>query len=896
MPGPVVHAIIGEHLPRKFESDSHGSYPNVANDSLRLHRNALVYGCQGPDPFFFNPDDILPSGSAWAMTTWADLRSKIAVEFYNILEPLYEVKTDFKNNAEKTLDDLGENSQTVEEIKNLLIRLRAVLATGGRIMGSFVKKVVLDKADVFGLYISPLQTCGKTKTIGSRIEDLGEQIRNGTLSADELGEYTKDHNSWWWFDILHVRRTGDFITELLDIAHGVKPGHDGQAKDRPLLKSYAIGYLSHFAADVVGHSYVNTITGGPYRLNQSQRHTTQEKIMDVWAYNRYYCRDSDEDCETDTGNCDLGSFPLELSLKELNQRFGDSWSYLSDELVDSGMHRNFQFLGGRVEARDWEPDPERLFQRSRNKPINQANQLPDEIAENFAKAARQTYGGAYESDEPLDPVREFLLDRPMDASEVSSSYRGWYKNFRSSTTTFSPPKPNELPGADLTGPLQEELNNLRDESSDVADVVREAIESLFSNDTAADLQGAADCAADVIRGTFTQEDVDCLEDLAESINNFITNIAVAVATLLKEIADVLVAVVRLVETAAATVTLRVLNLLLQKVYEGLFAAYKNILKLITAIGFGSMYSEDLCTSQLQNLWNPETTDASGRKPNRYIINGRKAKFPRKGMLAGHTPTPEVENRLSGLANQAHLLVPFGDSVESKRTIPGPTVYGKNTPEVFINDPNGVMFGEGETGGGSDSGGSGSGGSGSGGSDSGGSTDDEDRPKQGQIPHPNRNPKASLKRGPLVAGVENDVSPEDRPTAADYYPGDPPEGLGESDSDSDSDSTSDNGTTTTETGSSDDQPLFSEPVLGDAVSFTAALYDRYRRARRKGSNETPIPNLNMSGDRAIGFPTWANARPCKQQTRERWPQWHGEKVPWLREPINPVFVPNPEEYY
>jgi hypothetical protein len=913
MPGPVVHTIIGEHLPGEFESASHGDYSRVADNALRKHRNALVYGCQGPDPFFFNPDDILPRGSAWAMTTWADLRSEFAVEFYKLTEPLTEVKREFKNNLDETLDQ--QPSQTVTEYKNLLVLLRSILSTASRIMGSFVKKTVLDKVDVFGLYISPLQKCGNVKTIRGRIEDLGEQLQNGTLSPEELGEYTVDHENWWWFDILHSRRTGDFVSELLDIAHGVTAGDDEEKRDRPLLKAYAIGYLSHLAADVVGHSYVNTITGGPYRLNQAQRHTTQEKIMDVWAYNRYYCSEADdEDCDrTDPGCTDR--FPLELSLKELDEGLGDSWSYLSDELVDSGMHRNFQFLGGEIEGRDWQPDPERLFQRSRNKPITQANQLPDEIADNFALAAGRTYAEGYQG-EDQDFIRAALLERPMDSSEVSASYRGWYKNFRSSTTTFSPPEPGELPASDLTGPLMEELNNVVDESTDVADAIREAIESIFDNNTTADLQDAAGCARRVVEdGLFGQEDVDCLEDLAESINNFIVNIALSITELLTEIADLLVALVKLVETAAATVKLRVWNFLLQKVYEGLFTVYKNILKLITAIGFGSMYSEDLCTAQLKNLWNPTAEDASGRIPRNYIVDGENARYPRKGLLAGHTPTPEVEDRLGGLENQAHLLVPFGeDNYETKQTCPGPRLYGCNTPEVFINDPYGMLFsGEDcpedpstEASGGAD-------GTGGGGiaddPESGGSSDDEDRPKQGHIPHPTPKEKAELRRGNLVAGVEMDVASGKQPTAADYYPDETPDGVREPETETATGT--EGGETPDDDPISDDLPLFCQPVLGDAVSFTAALYDRYRRARNLGPGETPsentpteerpIPNLNMSGDRAYGFPTWATdtEQPgggCTEQPRERWPNWHGEEVPWLTEPIKPVFVPDPEEHY
>jgi len=173
MPGPVVHTIIAEHLPSEFESfaGSENDFSTLANDARR-HRNALVFGAQGPDPFFFNPNDIVGQpGIASGMTMWSTFRGQLAVEMHELTEPLKDVKEDVKGQLNTTVDQLGEESQIVEESKNLLVRMREVLALAGKVLRGLVKKELLDETDPFGFYISPLQTCGRRSYTPS-IEDF----------------------------------------------------------------------------------------------------------------------------------------------------------------------------------------------------------------------------------------------------------------------------------------------------------------------------------------------------------------------------------------------------------------------------------------------------------------------------------------------------------------------------------------------------------------------------------------------------------------------------------------------------------------------------------------------------------------------------------------------------
>lgn len=767
MPGPVVHSIIAEKLPDAFEGEV-STVPSVTN----RRRRALVYGSQGPDPFFFNLDDLTGHSVAKYLIEWQNLKAKISHAFWKFREPLAEVGNKIKAAGNQAILSASQHSDIIDQIKNLIIQFSEGMFLASKVTSGFVKKTVLDNADPFGLYVSPLQTCGRTK-------DLLEGAKS---PLDGIGGWQEVANldDWWWFDLLHSRRTGDFATHLLDIATGKRPGNDDAATQRDQLLSYAIGYLSHIAADVVGHAYVNSIVGGPYRIGQAQRHTAQEKIMDVWAYNHYY---------NETG-----------FLQGLDDR--DDRYYMNEDVVDSGMHKNFLFTAGRYEPRQWERNPENPLNHSPDKPIKSGIKLPEEISKNFVTATERAY-----------PEERF---GSLTADEVDLSYRGWYSFFRNATTTRSPFKPNEIPGdVKITEKLKEELQEAREELDDVADAT-ENVADVFDHDGGGDI---GDCFSGGNLREVTQSAADCLSDAAESVANFVANLGEAIANLFKEIGQLLWSVFEIADAALA-VPLRAINYKLRQAYEKLWASYTHLLKLITAIGFSYMYWDDLDeTRQLEHLYDPTETDAIGiSSPRNTIVKpgSDSPGFPRYGLKLGHGFDPAYTGVLQGLENEGHLIVPPTE-IEQEPTIPGPDEYGLHTPEVFIDDPNGVLENPFD--------------------------DSRESPMWSWIAHParnSRNPESTTASTPNVEHFR----------------------IG---------------------GAEDGREDYRNPVLGDAVSLTVELYKYYRE-------HGELPNLNMSGDRAIGFPTWANARGCSPEPRERWKVLHGPEVPWLDDPIDPVFVP------
>ena len=130
------------------------------------------------------------------------------------------------------------------------------------------------------------------RRVEETLDLLNGLIQNAiiTLITDQLDVYAFLHpnfqkfgsvskvDDWNWLDYTHHRWTGDFATALVRRAH--------QSND-PALRAYALGWMSHVTADVVGHPYVNTAVGGPARSHW-QRHFIQEKFMDTWVWGFYH--------------------------------------------------------------------------------------------------------------------------------------------------------------------------------------------------------------------------------------------------------------------------------------------------------------------------------------------------------------------------------------------------------------------------------------------------------------------------------------------------------------------------------------------------------------------------------------------------------------------------------
>lgn len=85
-----------------------------------------------------------------------------------------------------------------------------------------------------------------------------------------------DYKNWWWMDMLHYRKTGQFANAL---------AHKARADSNSTMEAYATGYLSHVCGDICGHPFINSLVHGPFR-NHAYRHIVLESLADTWLWDK----------------------------------------------------------------------------------------------------------------------------------------------------------------------------------------------------------------------------------------------------------------------------------------------------------------------------------------------------------------------------------------------------------------------------------------------------------------------------------------------------------------------------------------------------------------------------------------------------------------------------------
>ena len=232
MPGVVTHMAIAEIIADRLDM-------NVADEekiSNIIENNEKYYkmGSLGPDMLFFAPDysqDI------------KELLEQITSFYETIIEPIEEFHDTYIEPITDFVSDVGE---TIDE-------------------------------EVFcGLFGEVGDQCDQTMELVSGVinnfvflaADRNIDIFDMMQPAIQKGESEK---SWYWFDMLHYRKTGDFAKNMWANAKTDKE------------KAFVLGYVTHIAADITGHPFVNTAVGGPAR-SHNQRHHFVENMMDSWVY------------------------------------------------------------------------------------------------------------------------------------------------------------------------------------------------------------------------------------------------------------------------------------------------------------------------------------------------------------------------------------------------------------------------------------------------------------------------------------------------------------------------------------------------------------------------------------------------------------------------------------
>jgi hypothetical protein len=246
----IHHIVLKEAVTELFVSEN-----EVARDAASIVQSEIpsaFIGSVGPDLFFWGPDYEIVDKLYKLYRNIADV-----IEIYNkVVEPIRKVKDAVGEPVEDLVETLAPS--TVDLIRHLLNEIEETAELFKSAIGTGIFAGVLEGANLL--------------TDAAGIGSLSHQFFQQFVPDLQNNE---NEENWYWFDMLHYRYTGDFARNLVHSAN------------TSTEKAFAYGYLSHIAADVTGHPYVNQIVGSPYRLNV-HRHVTAENYQDSWKYAMYY--------------------------------------------------------------------------------------------------------------------------------------------------------------------------------------------------------------------------------------------------------------------------------------------------------------------------------------------------------------------------------------------------------------------------------------------------------------------------------------------------------------------------------------------------------------------------------------------------------------------------------
>jgi hypothetical protein len=251
MPKYGIHHIVMREAATQLAVSTDPAAVSAAG-LIRAELPSAVIGAVGPDLFFWGPDyEIVDK----LYRLYGNIEEVVAV-YNRVVEPIRQVKDAVGEATEAVVGTLAPN--TLELVKLLLAEVRQAADLFKSALGANLLSGVLAGVDLL------------TDAAG-----LGPASRQFFQLFVPDAHHNRPERDWYWFDMLHYRRSGAFAQSLVEAARSNRQ------------KAFAYGYLSHVATDVVGHPYVNQIVGSPYRLNV-QRHVTAENFQDAWKYRRYY--------------------------------------------------------------------------------------------------------------------------------------------------------------------------------------------------------------------------------------------------------------------------------------------------------------------------------------------------------------------------------------------------------------------------------------------------------------------------------------------------------------------------------------------------------------------------------------------------------------------------------
>ncbi|WP_156928310.1 zinc dependent phospholipase C family protein [Bradyrhizobium sp. th.b2] len=192
---------------------------------------------------------------------------------------------------------LADYKSDMQDLINFLSKLAGSVACITELTADIDKKIAEIEADVtLGASTYFKQALAEFESVFGLINAI---LHEGLMAAvvtngvnffpifEARRQQDKPRKKWFWADYLHYVRTGQFARELFV-----------QSMNKPNVRAFACGYLTHYVTDVVGHPFVNQIVGAPYRMYW-QRHHLVENFMDGYIWDRWH--DSIDQTDPNTG-------------------------------------------------------------------------------------------------------------------------------------------------------------------------------------------------------------------------------------------------------------------------------------------------------------------------------------------------------------------------------------------------------------------------------------------------------------------------------------------------------------------------------------------------------------------------------------------------------------------
>jgi hypothetical protein len=253
MPKYAIHHIVLSEATGQLLSDPSVA-ARAAGADLAANPALANLGAVGPDLFFWAPDYEVVDRLYKLYQNYAEVMA-----LYNdIVQPIRDIRDAVVDPIEDAVETLAP--ATVALIRTLIEEMKETAELFKKTITTGLFAGVISGVDLI------TNAAGFPSAAAQFFQFFAPPLQSG-----------QGENCWYWFDMLHYRRTGDFGRALVERAR----------RGTPAQRAYAYGYLSHIATDLTGHAYVNQIAGGPFRL-QIQRHVTVENWMDTWKFNQYY--------------------------------------------------------------------------------------------------------------------------------------------------------------------------------------------------------------------------------------------------------------------------------------------------------------------------------------------------------------------------------------------------------------------------------------------------------------------------------------------------------------------------------------------------------------------------------------------------------------------------------